>query len=449
MNKPKRGSFGSKFGAIAAIGGSVVGLGNIWRFPYLAGENGGAAFILVYIIVSFTVAIPVMLSEFAIGREAKRNAIGAFKKIAPASFWPFLGSLGIATALVIMTFYSVIAGWSLQFLLDSLLNTFDGWSAEQVKQHFNHFAQSGYTPIVWAIVYVSATAFIVISGIEKGIERYNKILMPLLVLIMVLLVCYSFSLSGFEQGVRFLLYPDFSQLTPTVIMEAVGQAFFSLSLGMGCMITYGSYIKKQENMVHMAATVALCDVSVAVLSGLMIFPAVFSFGISPTSGPELIFITLPNLFSQMTGGYLISILFFLIVFIAAITSTVSLFEVVNAYIHEEFSIGRKRATLITTLMVITLSSMCALSMMANSPIRVMGDNLFIFSDNLASNFMLPIGGLLIVIFAGWFMPKPILEQQLTNSNTVNKRSYRFFYIMIRFVSPIMLALLFLHISGII
>ena len=343
----KRGSFASRFGTIAAVGGSVIGLGNIWRFPYVAGENGGAAFILIYLTISFLISIPIMLSEFCLGRSTKRNSMRAFSKLAPGTKWKWVGYMGILCAFIILSFYCVIAGWSLEFLKESMLNRFHDRTPEQVAAAFNGFVASGWRPIAWTLVFIAASAFIVYSGIEKGIERYNKILMPMLFLLLLGMALNALTLDGARQGIDFLLKPDFSKITGATVLEALGQSFFSMSLGMGCMITYGSYLRKNENMFRIGAMVSLSDITVAVLSGLAIFPAVFSFGISPTSGPELVFLTLPNVFAQMSGGYVISVVFFVLLFLAAITSSVSLLEVIIAYLSEEMRITRSKAIVCT------------------------------------------------------------------------------------------------------
>ena len=329
-----RGSFGSRFGVIAAVSGSVIGLGNIWRFPYVAGENGGAAFILIYIACSFLISIPLMLSEFSLGRSSKRNTKRAFQKLAPGTRWNYVGYMGIFCAFILLSFYCVIAGWALEFIKESVLNEFAGKSAAQISENFNGFIASGWRPVVWMGVFMLSTAFIVWSGIEKGIERYTKIFMPVFIVLLAALAINSLTLPGAREGIGFLLRPDFSKITGATILKAMGQSFFSMSLGLGCMITYGSYIRKGENLPKVASMVALSDMSVAILSGIAIFPAVFSFGISPTSGPELVFLTLPNIFAQMPGGYWIAIVFFVLLFLAAITSSISMFEVIAAYLTE-------------------------------------------------------------------------------------------------------------------
>lgn len=439
----KRSTFGSRFGTIVVVGGSVVGLGNIWRFPYIAGENGGAAFVFIYILISLMISVPIMLSEFAIGRSTKRNALRAFKKLSDGGWWHAVGYLGIATAFVILAFYCVIAGWTMEFIRESVAGSFIGSDSATIKANFDGFVASGWKPVVWAGVFVGLNTLIVMAGVEKGIERYNKILMPLMFLILLGLAINSVTLSGFADGVRFLWNPDFSKISLNVIMEALGQSFFSMSLGMGTMITYGSYINRRENMFRLAGTVAVSDVVVAILAGLAIFPAVFSFGISPTSGPELVFLTLPNIFAQMAGGYFISILFFLLLFSAAITSSVSLMEVVVAYACEEFRISRRMAAMMASATVAVLATLCAVSQMPDSALTVGGLNLFDFFNNVSSDYMLPIGAFMIVIFAGWKMSRQVFANELTNGATVGMRIYTVLRPMIRYVIPLVIAMLFL------
>ena len=445
----KRGTFGSRFGVIVAVAGSVVGLGNIWRFPYIAGENGGAAFILVYICISLLIAVPVMLSEFVIGRSSKRNAVRAFKKLAPGSWWPLIGMLGITCAFVIISFYSVVAGWALEFLREALANKFAGQDATSIKANFDAFVASGWRPILWALLFIAGTAYIVMAGVEKGIEKYNKVLMPMMIVVLIGLVLYSVTLDGFKEGAAFLFHPDFSKINFSVVLQALGQAFFSLSLGMGAMITYGSYIKKSENMFRIAGTVALADVSIAILSGLAIFPAVFTFDIGLTSGPELVFLTLPNIFGQMSAGYIVSVVFFLLLFIAAITSSVSLLEVISAYMSEELQLGRKRAVLAGAAAIAIMATLCALSQMPDSSLTIAGLNLFDLFDTLSSVYMMPIGGFFITIFAGWIMSRQRFRTELTSDGMFGARIYPIVRGIIRYFAPLVIALLFLNQLGIV
>jgi NSS family neurotransmitter:Na+ symporter len=445
----ERGAFGSKFGIIAAAAGSAIGLGNIWRFPYIAGANGGAAFILIYLAIVLVIGLPMMLSEFSIGRYTNRNPYGAFRRLSPKGQWYLIGVLGIATALTIISFYSVVAGWTMDFIARSVTNSFKGQDSAAIQVGFDAFVASGWKPIGWALLFVAATGAIVISGIEKGIERYNKILMPLMALILVGMGVYSFSLDGFREGITFLFRPDFSKIDGNVVLEALGQAFFSLSLGMGTMITYGSYINNRDNMFSSAASVALSDTLIALLAGVAIFPAVFTFGISPTSGPDLVFITLPAIFQQMVGGYFLSVLFFLLLFIAAVTSSVSLMEVMVAFCAEEFGISRRKAGILCSSLVAVFAILCALSQVPGSALTIGGVNLFDLFDQVSASYMLPIGALFIMIFTGWVFSRKRrrLFTELTTGGKYGAWLYPYFLFVIRFVAPIVISLIFLSKAG--
>lgn len=436
-------SFGSRFGTIAAVGGSVVGLGNIWRFPYLTGENGGAAFILIYLSVSLLISIPTMLAEFSVGRSTRRNPMRAFRKLAPESAWKYLGMMGVVTALLIISFYSVIGGWAFEFLRFSFMDTFSGKSAAEVASIFTQFSGSGWPVTFYSLLFVAATFLIVIGGVEKGIERFNKIFMPVLVILLLIMVVYSTTLKGFGDGIRFLLSPDFSKVNAHTVLVAVGQSFFSMSLGMGAMITYGNYIRKKENMVDIACTVAVVDFSVALLAGFVVFPAVFSFGIAPQSGPQLVFITLPNLFQQMPGGYWISIIFFILLILAAVTSSISLFEVMSRYIQEEFRMSRIKAALITCAIVLVGTTLCAQSMTDHSSLTILGKNLFDVCDYLTTTFMLPLGALMTVLFVAWFWKGTGFRDEITNRGQCNTRLFQVIRPILRFLVPVVLVLLFL------
>src|SRR6056297_477972 len=298
-----RDGFGSKFGAIAAAAGSAIGLGNIWRFPYVVGENGGGAFLFIYLAFIFAIGIPVMLSEFTIGRKAQRNPFGAFRKLAPGKPWYLVGLMGVVAAFMILAFYTAVAGWTLEYIYQSIMNGFGGKSPNEINTMFETFRQGSFRPILWFVIFMFLSGFIVASGVKKGIERYAKILMPVLLILIIILCIRSVTLPGAKDGLLFLFKPDFSKITGNTILEALGQAFFSLSIGMGTLITYGSYINRKENLGSTAVQVSIADTFIAVLAGVAIFPAVFAFGINPAEGPELVFITLPNIFLQMPGGY--------------------------------------------------------------------------------------------------------------------------------------------------
>lgn len=443
----QRSTFGSRFGAIAVVGGSAVGLGNIWKFPYVAGENGGGAFILIYIVICFLIAVPVMLSEFAIGRSARSNPLGAVKKHSARKGWQALGYMSILAPLMILPFYCVIAGWSLDFLKEAVLGNFAGLDAATNEARFGAFVAGGWGPVLWTMLFLVICCVIVALGIEKGIERYSKIMMPVMVVLLIGLAVYSTSLSGFGDGARFLFKPDFSKVEGMTVLKALGQAFFSMSIGMGAMITYGSYIRDKDNLYKISGTVAVADVVIALLAGLAIFPAVFSYGISPTSGPDLVFLTLPTLFGQMTGGYVVAIVFFVLLIFAAMTSVFSLLEVLVAYFSEEFKVSRRTATAVTFGIIAVLAVLCALSQIPGSGIGLAGMTLFDLFDYTSSNFVLPLGGLLIVVFAGWVLDRTVLRNQLTGGGMYGVRLYSAIRFMIRFVIPLAIAMMFLNLIG--
>ena len=449
MSSKQRGSFGSRFGAIAAATGSAVGLGNIWRYPYVVGENGGAAFICIYLLVVFLIGVPILMCEFAIGRNTNKNVFGAFDLLAPGKKWYLIGVLGIAASFVILSFYSVVAGWTMAFLQGSITNTFDGFSAAAISAKFDGFVASGWEPILWCALFIIITAAIVVLGVEKGNEKYNKILMPMLFVIILILCINSITLDGFKEGMNFLFKPDFSKITPNVALNALGQAFFSLSLGMGTMMTYGSYLRKKDNLLFTSATVAISDITIAVMAGIAIFPAVFSFGIEPGSGPDLVFKTLPNIFQQMTGGYFFSILFFLLLFVAALTSSVSILEVLVAYFTEEMKMSRLKSAILSSAGVLVASILCALSQMPDSPLKVAGMNLFDLFDVGSSSYMLPIGGFFIVIYTGWIFSKKYLKTELASDGLYKVVYYPVFLFIIKFVAPIAIAMIFLSKIGLI
>jgi neurotransmitter:Na+ symporter, NSS family len=444
----KRDSFGSKMGIIAAAAGSAIGLGNIWRFPYIAGENGGGAFLLVYLFFIVVIGVPVMLSEFIIGRSAQRNPLGALKQLAPKTYWFLVGFLGIAAAFFILAFYTTVAGWTLEYLYLALTNGFRGMGADQMSSMFEQFRTSGMRPLVWQGIFMFFTAFIVYRGIKNGIEKYTKILMPALLLIIIVLAIRAITLPGGGEGLVFLFKPDFSKLTANGVMQALGQSFFSLSIGMGALITYGSYISKKDNLGVTAISVTAADMLIAVLAGVAIFPAVFAFGIQPEAGPGLVFITLPMIFQQMTGGYFFSLIFFLLLSIAALTSTISLLEVVVAYMSEELNINRKKSTIVGALSIAVLGVFCTLSQGPLPGLRIGERNLFDLLDFSSANIMLPLGGLLIVIFAGWFMGVDKVFDELSNGGKLNVRYKYAFLFIIRFIAPIGIALVFLNGIGI-
>ncbi len=444
----KRDSFGSKIGIIAAAAGSAIGLGNIWRFPYVTGENGGAAFLLIYLGFIIMIGIPVMLSEFTIGRRAQRNPFGAFRLLKKGQPWYLIGLMGIAAAFFILAFYSTIAGWTLEYLYLSITDGFSGKSPEQLNSMFKKFQSDGWWPVIWQVIFMFFTAWIIYRGVRNGIEKYAKILMPVLLLIIFIICIRSVTLPGAIDGLRFLFKPDFSKINPSVILEALGQAFFSLSIGMGTLITYGSYINKRDNLSTTAISVSAADTFIAILAGVAIFPAVFAYGINPAEGEALVFITLPNIFMEMPGGYFWALLFFLLLVIAALTSTISVLEVVVAFFSEELNINRKQATIIASIAITILGVFCTLSQgPLNQPF--IGENtLFEILEYTSANLFLPIGGFFIVIFVGWFMGRKNVDDEISNSGKFKLPLFNFFLVIVRIIAPIAIAMVFLYQLGI-
>ncbi len=441
----KRGSFGNRFGVIAAVAGSAVGLGNIWRFPYIAGENGGAAFILLYLLISIVIAIPVMFAEFSIGRHCRKNVLGSFRAMNKGKGWHAVGYLSVLTVMVVLSFYCVISGWTLDFIKESLLNNFAGKDVVQHTAEFNGFVDS-LNPVWWSLGFLLLNCVILSLGVDKGIERCSKVFMPLLFVMLLGLAVNSLFLPGAGEALGFLFKPDLSKISWEVVLQALGQSFFSMSLGMGIMITYGSYIKDSENFFNVGTTVTLANVFIAFLAGIAIFPAVFSYGIEPTSGAELVFLSLPVLFAQMPGGQIISIMFFLLLFFAAITSSFSLLEVVVAYIAEEFKVKRVWANAVAFVILGVSSTLCALSLQTGSELKVGGRTFFDFCDYTSSNCLLPIGGLLVAIFVGWVMDRNVRYNQLTNYGKVGTKFYGTYVFLIKYLIPLSIVLLFISLN---
>lgn len=448
LSSTKRDGFSSRFGIIAAAAGSAVGLGNIWKFPYIVGENGGSAFILVYLIAILLVGMPVLLAEFIVGRRGQANAVRSFKKIAPKTPWFGIGWMGIVAAFMILGFYTVIAGYTIHYFILTVTNAFAGMSSDQIANTYQTFSTSTVAPIVYTIIFILLSLAILFGGVKDGIEKYSKILMPGLVGIIVLLVIRAVTLPGASEGIEFLLKPNFNELSMPAVLDALGHSFFSLSVGMGTMLTYGSYINKKENLATTTASIAIADTVIALLAGLAIFPAVFAFGIDPTAGPGLVFITLPNVFLQMPGGTIFGALFFFLLFIAGLTSVVSIFEVIIAYVTEELKLSRHKAMGLTAITVIFISILCALSNTPDSSFIFGGKSLFDWMDVLTANVLLPIGGLLIMIFLGFVFKRDQLEDELKQGAKSIKTTMAYITIT-KYVAPVAIAIVFLYGLGII
>ena len=443
-NSTGRATFSSRMGVILATAGSAVGLGNIWRFPYIVGESGGAAFILLYVGCVVILGLPVMISEFYIGRATRKNAAGAFKELAPKTGWSIIGYNGILACLLIFGFYAVIAGWTLEYLLLALQGGIEGKTAAQFQEEFDLFSTDAVRPIAYTAAFILMTHLIIAMGVEKGIEKASKFMMPLLFFLLVVLSFRSLTLDGAKEGVVFLFKPDFSKIDSSAVLSAIGQAFFSLSVGMGCLITYASYFSKETNLQRTAVQVAVLDSLVAILAGVMIFPAVFSFGIEPTAGPELVFITIPNVFGQMTGGTLWAVIFFVLLSVAALTSTISLHEVATAYLHEEKNVSRGKATILVSLIVLVLSVVCSLSLGLWKEYTLFGMTFFDFLDFLTAKIMMPLGGMLLCLFIARRVDNNVLKSELTNKGSVPFYFFSTYVFLIRWVAPILIACLFLY-----
>jgi len=448
-----RGSFGSKIGVVLATAGSAVGLGNVWRFPYTAGENGGAAFILIYIGCIMLLGIPGMVSEFIVGRHAQANAAKAYDVLSNGRPWKFVGYLGILTSTIILGFYAVVAGWCLQYLFASIAGQING-DAEYVKNYFVAFSSDPLKPTLWGVAFILITHFVIVRGVRHGIEKASKLLMPILFILLLILVVASCMLPGALGGIRFLLHPDFSKLSSSVMLEALGQAFFSLSLGTACLCTYASYFTKDTNLLRSASQIAVIDTLIAVLSGLMIFPAAFSVGVNPDSGPSLIFITLPNVFQQAFSaipalGYVVSIMFYALLVFAALTSTISMHEIGTAFFTEEFELPRKKSAWVQTIVAGIICVFCSLSVGAYSDLQLMGFSLMDFCDRLTANFLLPLGAMLACLFVGWYIPKQVVRDEFTNEGALRGRLFGVFLFAVRIVCPICITLIFLHQLGIV
>lgn len=448
-----RGSFGTKLGVILATAGSAVGLGNVWRFPYMAGQNGGAAFILVYLVCIFMLGIPGMVGEFIIGRHSAANAARSYKNLSGGKPWGVIGYVGVFTSMIILGFYAVVAGWCLQYLYASLAGGIHG-NVDYVKQYFVEFSSNPVKPTLWTIAFILITHCVVIKGVRNGIEKASKILMPLLFALLVVLVVSSCSLPGAFKGVEFLLKPDFSKVDENVMLEALGQAFFSLSLGTACLCTYASYFSRQTNLFKSATQIAFIDTLIAIMAGLMIFPAAFSVGVNPDCGPSLIFITLPNVFQQAFDslplvGYCISVLFYALLVLAALTSTISMHEIGTAFFYEEMKVSRSKGAWVETAGASVIGVFCALSCGAVPELSIMGLNFLDFCDHLTSQFLMPLGSFATCIFLGWYVPKKVVKEEFTNWGTVKGSLFGVYLFMIRFVCPLCILAIFLHQLGVV
>ena len=451
MSKTERANFGSKLGIILATAGSAVGLGHVWRFPYMTGQNGGAVFIVIYVICVLVLGIPCMISEFIVGRHGQANTARAFRKLADGTPWTVIGYMGVLTGFLITGYYAVVSGWCLQYIWASLVGHLQG-DPEYFKAYFADLSSDPVKPVLWTFVMLGITYLIVEHGIRDGIEKVSKMLMPTLFVLLLIIVIASCMLPDAGKGIEFLLKPDFTKINGDVFLGALGQSFYSLSIAMGCLCTYASYFSKQTDLRKSAIQIGVIDSVVAVLAGLMIFPAAFSVGVNPDSGPSLIFITLPNVFAQAFAsmplvGYVISLMFFLLLTLAALTSLISLHEVSTAFFHEELVITRKKAALLVTISTSIIGAFCSLSLGAVDGLVIFGKSLFDWFDFITGQIFLPTVGFLTCMFIGWYVPHKVVRDEFTNWGTLSGRFFHLFIFLVKYVCPLAILIIFLHQLG--
>jgi neurotransmitter:Na+ symporter, NSS family len=448
-----REKWGSKVGFVLAAAGSAIGLGNIWKFPYIAGANGGASFVLVYLICIAVIGLPVLIAEILIGRTTQRNPVGAFLKLSKSKFWASLGGMGVLAGFLILSFYAVIAGWAIGYIIESINGNFFLWPDPTASaEHFNNLVSNVYWIMGYFAFFMVLTIVIVFAGVQRGIERASKIMMPILFILLIILMIRGLTLPGAGKGIDFLWNPDWSKITASTILLALGHAFFTLSLGMGAMLTYGSYMSEEDNIPSAAFQIVVLDTLVALIAGMAIFTSVFSVGLDPAAGPGLIFHTLPGVFVKMPGGYFFSILFFIALVIAALTSSISLLEVVVSYFVDELKWKRHNAAIVLGIITFLIGVPSALSFNVLKDFHIFGKNIFDVVDYLASNILLPLGGLLISIFVAWVwgFDKVLINLKKGAEKLFNNYPWTitFWKIFIRYLSPVLIFLVFLNSIGI-
>ena len=439
--------FTSNIGAILAAAGGAVGLGNIWRYPYMLGQNGGGAFLLVNLLFVLMIGIPLMMTEFVIGRRTQSNVVGAYKKLERKKGWATIGYFSILGAVLIYAFYSVVAGWTLNYIVMACTNRLSGLTPNEVANAFASFTADSFWPLLYQFCFLILTALVISFGVQKGIEKISKILMPVLFFLLLLMVVRSLTLPGAKEGLQFLFKPDFSKLTGAGVLGALGQSFFSLSLGMGAMVTYGSYIRKEDSLFKTSLWISVCDLLVAILAGVVIFPAVFSFGMDPAGGPQLVYVVLPNVFNSMPMGGLFAAVFFLLLGIAALTSTISLQEIIVAFNVEELHWSRRKSSIISMISIFVIGIFCTLSFGPIKHWTLFDRTIFDLFDLVTASYLMPIGALATTIFLGWFYPKVEVKDEITNGGALKGKLFELYYFILRFVAPI--ALIVILVSGII
>lgn len=446
--------FGSKIGAILAAAGSAVGLGNVWRFPTETGENGGAAFILIYLVFMFFIAAPIMVAEFTIGRYGQSDVSNSFYSMSGGKKgWRLMGLLPVVAGFLVLSYYAVVSGWTLEYAWRAGINDFAGRMSTDYATDFATFTSDPAQPLMWLFFILALTFGIVASGVQKGIERASKIMMPILFICLIVPMICSLTLPDASLGLSFLLKPDFSKVTGATFLSALGQSFFSLSVGLCCLCTYACYFRKDIDLIKDGFSVASIDTMVALMAGLIIFPAVYSIpGAQPDAGPSLVFITLPYVFQQVFGGipilaYVFSLMFYILLVMAALTSSISMLEMVVAYFHHEAHVSRRKAALVVSIICMLLGTACSLSFGIWSEVKIFGMGFFDLFDFLVAKFLMPIGSLLICIFLGWVVDEKKVRDEITNGGKLRQPLYPAFRFIIRYLAPICIVLIFLNELG--
>lgn len=451
----ERENFGTKLGAILAAAGSAVGLGNVWRFPIETGQNGGAAFIIIYVLCILVLGLPIMISEFMIGRYTHANTAGAYRILSNGSLWQWVGRLGVFTGWFILCYYVVVGGWTMHYTFLSVTNAFYDVPATQYEDIFNNFVASPWLPTLWLFIFIGVIHYVIARGVQSGIEKSAKLMMPTLFIITLFLAVCSVCLPGASQGIEFLLKPDWSKVDSTTVLDAMGQAFFSLSLGMGCLCTYASYFDKKTPLAKSAVNVSFIDTFIAIMAGFIIFPSVFNIGMNPDevgAGAGLTFVSLPNVFQQAFGdgsllAVIFSTLFYFLLFVAALTSAISLHEVATAYVTEEFHVSRKKGATLVTLTILVLGTLCSLSFGPLSGVKLFDRNFFEMFDDFSGRILLPLSGMLISIFAGWVLDRQLYRDEISNGGDLKTPYFKMLVFSLRYITPLAIGLVFLDQMG--
>lgn len=437
MTEQRRDSFTSSFGVTMAMVGSAVGLGNIWRFPYMMGENGGGAFILIYLVAALLLSMPIMICEFVIGRRSQVNAVQSFSRLAPGTRWNLTGILAVLTVSIILSFYSVIGGWSINYFIKSLTFSLVSTPDADYAGIFAQSVGSVWSPLFYTALFYGLTALIVSFGIKNGVEKCSRVMMPVLFVLIVAIAVRSMTLPGAAAGIKYIFKPDFSQVTGRTVASAMGQAFFSLSVGVGTIITYASYVSRKENILKCSARTVISDTLFAVIAGCAIMPAVFAFGYNPGEGPGLVFITLPGLFANMSFGGIIAVVFFFALLLAALSSSISMIEVIVSFLTQKFNISRRKAIAFISVYALAVAALCSLSQGPLADVKVMGKDILSFLDYISATFMMTLGAILFVVFVGWKLGREVFVSEMTSEGSVRVPSWllKVIFFIIKFIAP--------------